>query len=344
LRGSTAQLVKVLKPAPLPRRFELMKCALVDQAFDKPGWIFEPKLDGLRVLCIFDGEEWTLLSRNDKPQNFQFPDIEAALIKAIKKPCVLDGEIACLDENGKSSFRLLQQRFHLTQESIVQARMKKFPAHLFLFDILYYEKFDLRSQQLAARKIILHQVVKWKDPLLFTDANPTHGKEMFKDACQRGEEGIIAKRLDSRYTGDRSGSWLKIKCSGRQEFVIGGFTEPQGSRVGFGALLVGYYDDAGKFQYAGKVGTGFTDKLLRDLHEQLARIEIDKNPFANNAGPRGGEVHYVKPRLVAEIAFAEWTQNHMLRQPRFQGLRTDKASTSVRRELPSHVSSNGKKR
>jgi len=169
----------------------------------------------------------------------------------------------------------------------------------------------------------------------FTPPTPEKGVGMLRDACRNGEEGIVAKRLDSTYSGERSGSWLKIKCSGRQEFVIGGFTEPQGSRVGFGALLVGYYDD-GQLRFAGKVGTGFDSRTLVDLHHRLKKLEIDKNPFANNEGRERG-AHFVEPKLVAEIAYAEWTQNHMLRQPRFQGLREDKNAKLVHREDPAHL-------
>src|SRR5438067_4216478 len=179
--------------SPMPRHPSLMKCALVDAAFDKKGWIFEPKFDGLRVVCIFDGDEWTLLSRNDKPQNFQFPEIVAGLKRSVHKPAVFDGEIVCLNEYGKSSFRLLQQRFHLTVESIVKARMAKFPADLYLFDNLYFDKFDLRMLGLTERKRALKQAVKWKDPIRMTPITLDRGIEMFDEACDRGEEGIIAK-------------------------------------------------------------------------------------------------------------------------------------------------------
>jgi DNA ligase D-like protein (predicted ligase) len=322
--------------APIPRHPALMKCALVDAAFDKKGWIFEPKFDGLRVICIFDGDDWMLLSRNDKPQNFQFPEIVAGLKRSIAKPAVVDGEVVCLDENGKSSFRLLQQRFHLTVESLVRSRMARFPTDLYLFDILYFDQFDLRKLALNDRKRILKQAVKWKTPIRMTPMTLDRGIEMFHEACDRGEEGIIAKRADSRYTGDRGGAWLKIKCSGRQEFVIGGFTKGQGTRVGFGSILVGYYDDDGKLRFVGKVGTGFDTKTLLDLHKRMKEIQIDYNPFANKGG-REYQPQFVEPKLVCEIAFAEWTQNHMLRQPRFQGLREDKKATDVKREDAAHL-------
>jgi bifunctional non-homologous end joining protein LigD len=316
-----------------------MLCALVDEPFNDPNWIFEPKLDGLRVICRFDGREWLLLSRNGKPQNFILPEIVEGLKRAVTKPILLDGEVVCLDENGQSSFRLLQQRFHLIDTAEVQRRMRRFPAKLFLFDVLFLEDQDVRDLTLAERKRLLKRAVRWKDPIHNTPAVRGKGIELFKKTCAGHGEGIIAKRLDSRYTGDRSGAWLKIKCSGRQEFVIGGFTEPQRSRVGLGALLVGYYESDGKtLRYAGKVGTGFTNDVLLDLRKRLEPLIINHSAFVNERDvPRRGEVHFVKPALVGEIAFAEWTQNDLLRQPRFQGLREDKKPTQVRRERPKHI-------
>jgi bifunctional non-homologous end joining protein LigD len=338
---SNAELLAELRRAPLPQKPPLMLCGLVDQAFDRKGWIFEPKLDGLRVLCISrDGKNWNLLSRNDKPQNAMFPEIVAGLQKNQKKsatPMILDGEIVCLDEHGEPSFRRLQQRFHLTDPHVVAQRMKSYPTHLYVFDILYFDRFDLRNLTLAARKVLLQRSLNWKNPIRFTPATPEHGKAMLTDACKHGREGIVAKRLDSHYTGDRSGAWLKIKCSGRQEFVIGGFTDPRGARIGLGAILVGYFaEDRKTFHYAGKVGTGFNSKMLIDLRRQLDKIPAKTNPFAHHGrsygGPRGSDVHFVKPKFVCEIGFAEWTQNNLLRQPRFEGLRPDKNATAVRRE------------
>ena len=169
----------------------------------------------------------------------------------------------------------------------------------------------------------------------WTDDQSGKGRTLWRQACREGSEGIIGKHLDSPYIHGRSSWWVKIKCIGRQEFVIGGFTDPQRSRVGLGALLVGYYDADGEtFRYVGKVGTGFNHQMLADLRARLDKIRINNSPFAGTEWPRGEHVHYVKPKLVAEIAFAEWTQNDLLRQPRFEGLREDKDPTTVRRERP----------
>jgi DNA ligase D-like protein (predicted ligase) len=310
-----------------------MLCQLVKEPFDSNEWIFEPKLDGLRVLCRCEGKSIQLLSRNQLPQEAQFPEIVAGLRKAVKKPALLDGEVVCLDERGRSSFRALQQRFHIQDMGVVARRLKLYPAYLYVFDALYLGEEDLRSLPLRERKKRLKSAIRWNNAIRFTPPTPGKGVAMLREACKNAEEGIVAKRLDSLYTGERSGSWLKIKCSGRQEFVIGGFTEPQKSRVGLGALLVGYFsDDNKKFHYAGKVGTGFNNELLRDLRKRLDPLIQEENPFANRRGPRGGQVHYVKPSLVAEVEYSEWTQHDLLRHPRFEGLRRDKKAKDVHRE------------
>ena len=319
-------------PTPMPRTVELMLCTLVAEPFDDADWIFEPKLDGLRVLCRFDGKRVTLISRNGKSQDFQFPDVVAALTKSLKKPVLLDGEIVCLDARGRSSFRALQQRFHLTDAGVVATRAAAFPAYLYIFDVLYFDRFDVTGLELRERKSVLKRALKWSDRIRWTEATSQKGIALLRRTCREAGEGIVGKRLDSRYIGGRSEGWVKIKCAMRQEFVIGGFTDPQRSRVGLGALLVGYYDDVGRFHYAGKVGTGFNAELLLDLRKRLERIEQDASPFDAGKPPHGDHVHWVKPRLVGEFGFAEWTQNDLLRQPRFEGLRMDKRPTQVRRE------------
>jgi DNA ligase D-like protein (predicted ligase) len=324
-----------LRPAPFPRKSGLMLCSLVKDAFDDEAWVFEPKLDGLRVAVRFDGKKLTLLSRNDKSQDFQFPDVLAALRKALSKRVILDGEIVCLDERGHSSFRRLQQRFHLTSKSEVERRAKQFPAYLYAFDILYFDRHDATDLPLVERKKLLRRAVRWNDRVRFTEFIRGKGVAALREACRDGLEGIVAKRLDSPYRPVRSEAWLKIKCSGRQELVIGGFTDPQRTRVGLGALLVGYFsDDNNDFVYAGKVGTGFTNDVLRDLRARLEKIEQKQSPFTRGKPPRGPNVHWVAPKLVAEIAFAEWTQNDLLRQPRFEGLREDKPASAIHRERP----------
>jgi bifunctional non-homologous end joining protein LigD len=311
-----------------------MLCTLVAEPFDNPAWTFEPKYDGLRVLGRFDGRELTLLSRNQASQNLQFPDVVAALRDGLDRPAVVDGEVVCFDPRGHSSFRSLQQRFHLKDAREVEARMKQYPAYLYLFDVLHVDGYDVTSLPLRERKELLRRLVHWSDRVRWTESQPGEGRALWRQACREGDEGIIGKHLDSPYVAARSPWWVKIKCVGRQEFVIGGFTDPQRSRVGLGALLVGYYGEDGRLTYAGKVGTGYTREALLDLRERLDRLAQRRSPFEEGDPPAGPQVHWVQPRLVAEIAFGEWTQHGLLRQPRFEGLRPDKRPQECRRERP----------
>jgi bifunctional non-homologous end joining protein LigD len=311
----------------------LMLCTLVDEPIEGPGWVYEPKYDGLRILGLFDGRELTLLSRNGKVQNPQFPDVVEALRASLTRPAVVDGEVVCFGEDGRSSFRALQQRFHLEDPGEVRRRMDRHPASVFLFDVLAIDGSDLTGLPLERRKARLRELVAWSDRVRWTEFTSGGGAELLRRACAAGDEGIVGKRLDSRYVGGRSDAWVKVKCVGRQEFVIGGWTDPNRSRVGLGALLVGVYED-GRLRYAGKVGTGYTREVLLDLRRRLEGLGRSASPFEveESEAPRGEGVHWVKPKLVAEIAFAEWTQNGLLRQPRFEGLRPDKSPRDCRRE------------
>lgn len=313
--------------------FRPMAATLVDRPFDHPGWVFEPKFDGLRVLVRFDGRQLTLISRNDKPQEALFPEVAGALSAALAEPAVLDGEVVCFDDRGRTSFRALQQRFHLQDPDEIRARSEQFPASIFLFDLLWLDGRDLTGEPLSERKRLLRRAVRWSDRVRWTEYREGGGRALLRAACRRGEEGVIGKLLASRYVGRRDPAWVKLKCLGRQEFVVVGFTDPQRSRVGLGALLVGYYDGDG-LTYAGKVGTGYTRETLLDLRRRLDRLERRGSPLASGDPPRGPGVHWVRPTLVAEIAFAEWTQNGLLRQPRFEGLRDDKSPRDCRRERP----------
>jgi bifunctional non-homologous end joining protein LigD len=334
--GLLAGLACEIEPSPMPDAPAPMLCTLVDAAFDSPDWAFEPKLDGLRVLARFDGGALTLLSRNNKPQESRFPEIAEGLRRSLRHPAIIDGEVVCLDEAGKSSFRELQQRFHLDDTGEIRRRMERHPAFLYVFDVLYLDRFDVTRLPLSRRRALLGEAVAWSDRIRLTTSGPAKGIEAWERACEASEEGIIGKRLDSRYVPGRSDAWVKIKCVGRQEFVIAGWTDPKRSRVGLGALLVGYYEGGG-LRYAGKVGTGYTREVLLDLRSRLDELDRKSNPFDDGEPPLGEAVHWVEPRLVAEIAFAEWTQNGLLRQPRYEGLRPDKKAIECRRERPAPV-------
>jgi DNA ligase D-like protein (predicted ligase) len=272
-----------------------------------------------------------LLSRNRKPLDAAYPELAESLETSVRGNAILDGEVVAIDPaTDQPSFSLLQRRMGI--RNAVAARRSGVPVVLYLFDCLFYEGVNLTSLPLLDRKAVLRDVVWFDDRIRFTPFRSTGSDAMYRDACARGAEGIIAKRASSAYTGTRSGDWLKLKCVNEQEFVIGGFTTPKGERDGFGALLVGYYD-GGTLRYAGKVGTGFDRKTLLTIYAALKRIERRTPPFGG-AAPSGPDVHWVTPAIVAQIGFAEWTPGGLLRHPRYLGIRHDKAPGDVVRERP----------
>lgn len=306
-----------------------MLATLTDRA-PTGGWIYEPKLDGVRVLAYVTGGSVRLYSRNRKQVEGGYPELVEALSLAVRGDAVLDGEIVAPDPaTGLSSFARLQQRMHL--RDVLRAARTGVSVELYLFDCLFYEGVDLGGLPLLDRKKVLRDVVWYDHPIHFTPYRTTGSAAMYRDACAKGAEGIIAKRAESRYVSGRSADWLKIKCVQQQEFVIGGYTSPQGAREHLGALLVGYYD-GGKLRYAGKVGTGYDHRTLERLSKKLVPLHRRTSPFAPGPFPAGA-VQWVTPRLVAQIGFGEWTEAGLLRHPRFLGLRDDKAAREVRREV-----------
>jgi bifunctional non-homologous end joining protein LigD len=291
-------------------------------------WVYEPKLDGVRALIYGTGGAVRIFSRNRKPLNGAYPELVEALETAMRGDAVLDGEIVAFDERGETSFARLQQRMQLRDP--MRARRSQVPIYLYLFDCLFYEGVDLTGLPLVDRKAVLRDVVWFDDPIRFTPHRTTGSAAMLRDACARGAEGILAKRADSRYVSARSTDWLKLKCVRQQEFVIGGYTAPQGSRERLGALLVGYYDGKA-LRYAGKVGTGYDRRTLEHLHQRLVPLHRSASPFSEGPAP-AGDIQWVTPKLVGQIGFSEWTSAGLLRHPRFLGLRDDKAAREVRRE------------
>jgi bifunctional non-homologous end joining protein LigD len=301
---------------------EPMKAVLSDQPFSDPGWIFERKLDGIRCIAIRDGSGVSLMSRTARRMNDQFPEIAEALEREPAADFILDGEVVAM-RHGVSSFELLQQRHR-----------RRVPVYYYVFDVPRLDGEDLRPLPLRERKARLRKALGFEGPIRFNPhRNGEHGEELFREACRKGLEGVIAKRADSPYTGKRSRDWLKLKCHAEQELVIGGFTAPKGSRTDFGALLVGYNED-GALRYAGKVGTGFDRETLRELGATLRGLERDESPFSPFK-PIPPGTRWVRPELVAQIGFAEWTRDGRLRHPRFLGLRDDKPARDVVREVPS---------
>jgi DNA ligase D-like protein (predicted ligase) len=303
---------------------------LTSDRFSDSAWIFERKFDGERCLAFRDGDQLRLMTRNQQQVSATYPEIAGALAAQDATDFIVDGEVVAFDKD-QTSFSRLQQRLGVREPAA--ALLAEVPVCIYLFDVLWAGGRDVRSQPLLERKRVLRGLLSFGDALRFTEHRDSDGEAYYREACQLGWEGIIAKRADAPYRAGRSRDWLKFKCLNGQEFVIGGYTDPQRSRVGFGALLLGYYDD-GKLRYAGKVGTGFNRSTLTSLHAVLAADERPESPFEPVRGlPRSG-VHWVEPKLVAQVGFSEWTVDGELRQPRFQGLRRDKDPAEVVRELP----------
>jgi bifunctional non-homologous end joining protein LigD len=301
---------------------EPMKAVLSDRPFSDPDWIFERKLDGIRCLAIRNGSGVSLMSRTARRMNDQFPELVRALEEEPSGDFILDGEIVAF-EDGVTSFARLQQR----------AR-ERVPVFLYVFDLPRHDGEDLRPLPLRERKARLRRALDFHGPVRFNPhRNGEHGDELYREACEKGLEGVIAKRADSPYVGGRSRDWLKLKCHAEQELVIGGFTAPKGSRTEFGALLVGYNEN-GALRYAGKVGTGFDQTTLRSLGGRVRELEQDESPF-EPFKPIPPGTRWVRPELVAQVGFSEWTRDGRLRHPRYIGLREDKPAAEVVREVPS---------
>lgn len=303
-----------------------MLATLTELRFSDPNWLFERKLDGVRAVAARDGGPSVLWSRNRNQITDTYPELSEALDARGPRRFVADGEIVAF-EGSQTSFARLQQRIHIADRG--RARRTGVAVYLYLFDLLVLDDVDLTRLPLRARKRLLRRVVDIGGPIRYSVHRNTDGEACYEQACRRGWEGVIAKRADARYKHGRSRDWLKFPCVRRQEFVIGGFTDPAGSRAGFGALLVGYYAD-GALRYAGKVGTGYDTRTLTELRRRLDGLERASSPFSDRVRERGA--HWVEPELVAQVAFTQWTGDGMLRHPRYQGLRTDKAPADVVRE------------
>ena len=304
-----------------------MLATLTEERFTRKGWLFEPKLDGERCLVFRDGRGVELYSRNQKLLNSKYPELVRAFEKQKAAAFILDGEIVAF-AGGITSFMKLQQRMQVQHPSAGLRR--RIPVSFYAFDLLFLAGYDLRQVPLRHRKDLLCEAIGFEGRLRFTEHRETEGEAYYREACEHRWEGIIAKNGDSAYASERSRQWLKFKCVNEQEFVIAGFTDPQGRRIGFGALLVGYYE-RGRLKYAGKVGTGYDSGTLQSLGMKLAGLETGSKPV-EGSGPARSGVHWVKPRLVAQIGFAEWTGDGKLRHPRFLGLRDDKKPEEVTRE------------
>jgi bifunctional non-homologous end joining protein LigD len=319
-----------VRRAPMPAQMEAQLATLVDAAPAGTGWLHEIKYDGYRMLCRIERGRCELWSRNGRDWTRAFPTIATAAAKLQVKSAWIDGEVVMPVEGGGTSFQALQNALSGDGEAALL---------YYAFDLLYCDGYDLRGAALADRKRVLEPLLEGSARIRYSQHFETDGPSMLAQTCRLGLEGIVSKRADSPYVATRGRTWLKVKCGKRQEFVIGGFTPGQGSRSGFGALLVGVYD-GGALRYAGKVGTGFDNAALNEIRAMLDKLRTDKPSFANP--PRGAEGRraiWVKPKLVGEIAFTEWTRDGTLRHPSFQGLRLDKAAKEVVREQEKRIAS-----
>jgi bifunctional non-homologous end joining protein LigD len=270
------------------------------------------------------------MSRNHRIINIQYPELVQALTNQTADNFIIDGEIIAIGANNISDFQLLQSRINITSMQEIHQRSQQIRITYCLFDVMYAGGYNLTNIPLLTRKKILRRLLQFNTLLHYTNHKSPDGLKYYQAACKRGDEGIIAKDAKSLYVSQRAPTWLKFKCGMEQELVIGGYTQPRGSRTDLGALLVGYYQGK-KLIYAGKVGSGFSHETLALLGKKLRSREIKTCPFDNYEGPATG-VHWVKPELVAEFKFAQWTQGNKLRVPRYKGLRTDKAAHLVVKE------------
>jgi bifunctional non-homologous end joining protein LigD len=296
----------------IPFRIKPMLATLVRKPFHKPGWIYEEKYDGYRILAYKEGDRVTLLSRNGNDRTATYASVARAVQKLRSRTLLLDGEVVAFDKKHISRFQLLQEGSAPTAYAV--------------FDCLYSEGRDLRHDPLETRRPIAESAIGKADILMISHRLADNGREAFKTAKRKGYEGVVAKDLSSPYIEGRSSKWLKVKVHQEEEMVIAGFTKPEGSRTHFGALLLGAYEN-GNLRYVGKVGTGFNENTLAALYQKFKPLVQSKPPFVDP--PREKDVTYLKPRLVAQISFQEWTADRKLRQPVFLGLRDDKRPKEV---------------
>jgi bifunctional non-homologous end joining protein LigD len=319
------------KRDPIPKIVTPMLATLVGEPFDDPQWLFEIKWDGYRAICtVRENGSIELTSRNGLDFLKRFPEL-ARLAGAWKTlPIVVDGEIVSLDKEGRSSFQRLQESMQSSQSGGRAGRHT--PLTYAAFDVLYADGHDIRKLPLEERKAILERSIAGDELVLYSKHVSGKGEALFAQAQRKHLEGIVGKLRTSAYVERRSRDWVKIKAQLVQECVIGGFTDPRGSRKGFGSLLLGLYD-GGALRYVGHVGTGFDTELLRSLTARLKKIERGRSPFAGHVDANT-KAHWVQPKLVAQVRFTEWTRDGLMRQPAFLGLRVDKDPKECVRERP----------
>ncbi len=321
---------------PMPGAIQPMLATSVAKPFDDPNWLFEIKWDGYRAVAFLEDGGLRLVSRNQNDLTAQYPELHD-LPKFVKaQRAIVDGEVVALDEQGRPSFSLMQQRTGFRPGKSRLPGRQGVPVIYYAFDLIYVDGYDLRRVNLEGRKQLLETLVENSPVIHFSDHYPEKGLALFEAAKQRGLEGIVAKKRNSFYEEKRSREWLKIKITQRKECVIGGYTDPEGSRQYLGSLVLGLYDKRGRLIHVGQAGTGFDEKSLKEIFERLQSLQTKASPFYGDIGGLH-QVHFVRPNLVAEIKFSEWTHETVeggmkLRAPVFMGLRADKAPEECRLE------------
>ena len=317
------------KKADLPATLMPQLATLLAQPpADSDDWIYEVKFDGYRMLARMDSLSVRLFTRNGNDWTSKLSALAQALKKLKLKPGWLDGEIVVLNDQGIPDFQALQSAFDQTRtQNIVY----------YIFDVPFYDGYDLRAVPLVERKQFLGNLLKDNatELIRYSDSFEVSQRDVLDSACRLGLEGVIGKRKESVYVSRRSADWIKLKCQQRQEFLIGGYTDPQGSRIGLGSLLLGVYDENGKLRYCGNVGTGFNSKTLAGIHKKLVALARTASPFVEKTGI-DNKAHWVSPTLIAEVSFAEWTSTGHIRHSVFHGLRTDKSAQEIIREKPAN--------
>jgi len=327
-RSDLAGLCAGARKKHMPEQINPMLATLVDEPFSGPEWVFETKWDGFRSVCFINRGQVHFVSRNQIDMTPQYPEL-ANLSKHISaKQAILDGEIVALDEHGMPRFQLLQNKLRI--RSGTYAKASKAQIVYFVFDLLYYDGFDLTACSLIERKALLEQIVKPAAFVKYSDHVEAHGEEFFRQIEKFRLEGMIAKRAASKYVQKRTSDWLKVKTVLRSEVVVGGYTQPRGTRSYFGSLVCGLYKEK-DLHYVAHTGGGFNEKLLASIYKLMQPLKTDKSPFIKP--PKTNEpVQWLTPKLVAEVKFSEWTADERMRQPIFLGLREDKKPQDCRFE------------
>ena len=325
-----------------------MLATLVDRPFDGQEWLYEVKWDGYRAVAFLENGSARLVSRNQNDLTAAYPELRSIPDFVKARTAVLDGEIVALDEQGRPSFSLMQQRTGVGEGGHrIRRTRDDIPVMYYVFDLLYVDGYDLMQSQLEQRKELLASILSPGDLIHYSDHYIGNGKALFEAAAQRELEGIVAKRRSSPYVQKRSSDWLKIKIVKQQECVIGGYTDPRGSRENFGSIVLGLYDDQGRLIPVGQAGSGFTALSHAEMWKRLQPLETRHNPFFGKVESTR-RIHYVNPELVAEVKFTEWTHEGQsagvkMRAPVFQGLRFDKKPEECRFERPASALAEVKK-